>query len=98
MGKLRKPCGSSNGPFSVTETKELVTEVEWHKAIFNVALSADSLATILKALSRQNEVADDIRELKTTKIKMGYGGAYCPWKTASGSPGFLRKNRSSFKS
>ena len=42
-----------------------MAEVERHKATINVALPADSLAAILKALLRQNEVADDIRELKT---------------------------------
>jgi hypothetical protein len=52
MGKAEKTLRKLKWPFSVTETKELVTEVEWHKATFNVALSAGSLATILKALSR----------------------------------------------
>jgi hypothetical protein len=42
----------------------LIEEIERHKAIINVSLSADSLTAILKALSRQDMMADHIRELK----------------------------------
>jgi hypothetical protein len=51
-------------PFSVPETKELIAEVERHKATINVALSADSLSAILQALSRQGQLANDIQDIK----------------------------------
>jgi hypothetical protein len=51
-------------PFSRPETTELLAEIERHKATINVALSGDSLATVVRALSRQDKIADDIEAIK----------------------------------
>lgn len=51
-------------PFSVADTKELLAEVEKHKAAITVALSGDTLTTVLKALSRQEDLAADLKDMK----------------------------------
>jgi hypothetical protein len=51
-------------PFSASEVKALLSDVERHKATINVAMTGDSLATILRGLSRQDKMAEDIRSLK----------------------------------
>lgn len=51
-------------PFSVSETKELLKQVKKHQAAISVALSGDTLATVLRALSRQDKIAADVDELK----------------------------------
>lgn len=51
-------------PFSSAETKKLVNEVERHMTVINVALTADNLATALKALSRQDQLASDVTEIR----------------------------------
>lgn len=51
-------------PFSSAETKELVNDVERHKSVINIALAADNLTTALKALSRQDQLANDVTEIK----------------------------------
>lgn len=52
-------------PFSSSETKELIVEVERHKTTINIALSADTLSTVFQALSRQNVIAEELSELKS---------------------------------
>ena len=42
-------------PFSASEVKALLSEVERHKATINVAMTGDSLAAILRGLSRQDK-------------------------------------------
>jgi hypothetical protein len=62
--KVEKVIRALKWPFSASETKELITEVERHKATINLALSADSLTTILQALSRQDKLVDEIHDIK----------------------------------
>jgi GTPase SAR1 family protein len=62
--KFGKVVRALKWPFSAPETQELIMEVERHKATINVALAADSLTAILQALSRQDELASDIQDLK----------------------------------
>jgi len=52
-------------PFSRSETSELLAEIERHKLTINVAVSGDSLATVVRALSRQDKIADDIETIKS---------------------------------
>lgn len=51
-------------PFSGPEMKLLLADVERHKATINIALAGDSLAMVLKALSQQDNMAQDIKELR----------------------------------
>ena len=64
-GIVDKTLRKLKWPFSVEETKELIAEVGRHKATINVALSADSLTAMLKALSRQDKIADDLEEIRS---------------------------------
>ena len=52
-------------PFSYSETKELLAEVGRHKATIGIALSADNMVALLRALSRQDALADDIQDMKS---------------------------------
>jgi hypothetical protein len=51
-------------PFSRSETGDLLAEIERHKATITVALSGDSLAAVVRALSRQGKIADDIEAIR----------------------------------
>lgn len=51
-------------PFSVSDIKRLLTEVEKHKANITLALSRDTLTAVLTALSRQEDLAADIEDIK----------------------------------
>jgi hypothetical protein len=62
--RIEKALRKLKWPFSSTETKELVNEVERHKTIINVALAADNLTTALKSLSRQDQLVNDVTEIK----------------------------------
>ena len=55
-------------PFSSSETKELLAEVGRHKATIGIALSADNMAALLRALSRQDKLGDDIQDIMS-KLK-----------------------------
>jgi len=61
---IEKMVRALKWPFSVSETTELIIEIERHKATINVALSADSLSAILQALSRQDKLTNDIKDIK----------------------------------
>ena len=51
-------------PFSISDVKGLITEIERHKSTFNLALSADNISGILLALSRQSAISNDIQDIK----------------------------------
>ena len=51
-------------PFTVSEAKSLIVEVERHKATLGLALTADGMTGLLSALSRQNELQDGVGEIK----------------------------------
>lgn len=52
-------------PFSSSETKELLAEVGRHNATIGMALSADNMVALLQVLSRQNELGNEIQDMKT---------------------------------
>ncbi|TVY37053.1 Serine/threonine-protein phosphatase 6 regulatory ankyrin repeat subunit B [Lachnellula subtilissima] len=52
-------------PFSGSEMKSLLSEVEMHKSTINAALAGDNLSMTLRALSRQDKMSEDIKDLKT---------------------------------
>ncbi|TVY92919.1 Serine/threonine-protein phosphatase 6 regulatory ankyrin repeat subunit B [Lachnellula willkommii] len=52
-------------PFSGSEMKSLLSDVETHKSTINAALAGDNLSMTLRALSRQDEMSKDIKHLKT---------------------------------
>ena len=51
-------------PFTVPEAKSLIAEVERHKATLGLALTADGMTGLLAALSKQNELKNDVDEIK----------------------------------
>ncbi|TVY36887.1 Vegetative incompatibility protein [Lachnellula occidentalis] len=55
----------SKWPFSGPEMKSLLSEVEMHKSTINAALAGDNLSMTLRALSRQDKISGDIKDLKT---------------------------------
>ena len=42
-------------PFSITETKEVINDIQKHKSTLTLALSADSMSALLTSLSRQSD-------------------------------------------
>ena len=50
-------------PLSKSETNKLIAEVERHKATLSLALSADGMSALLKALSQQAEIGTEIQEI-----------------------------------
>jgi len=51
-------------PFSITEAKDLLAEVEGHKSTLSLALTADGLTGILRVLSEQNAMANDVSSIR----------------------------------
>jgi hypothetical protein len=51
-------------PFSAGETKDLVAEIQRHKATLTLALSADSLSSLLTALGRQEAIENGLRDIR----------------------------------
>ncbi|KAF5000238.1 hypothetical protein FGRMN_1870 [Fusarium graminum] len=47
-------------PFSLSETKDLVSDLAIHRATLQLALSADSMDALLKSLSKQDEILNMI--------------------------------------
>ena len=56
-------------PFSISEAKDLCTEIEGHKASLSLALTADGLSGLLLALSRQNDLQDSIDGVKAELLQ-----------------------------
>lgn len=52
-------------PFSVSETNDMISELQRHKSTFSLALSVDNLSALLKALSQQDAIQDSINDVKT---------------------------------
>lgn len=63
-GKVRSVLKKLKWPFSSTETKELIEEINRHQRVITVALSADSITHLQQLLSGQDELRsgqDDLR-------------------------------------
>ena len=60
MNSFRKKL---HWPLSKSETNKLTAEVERHKATLSLALSADGVSALLKALSRQAEIGTEIQDM-----------------------------------
>ena len=58
MDKLRWPLKSS-------ETKNLVAEIGRHKTTLSLTLNANSMTTLLQALSKQNDIDENVRDIKS---------------------------------
>ncbi|KUJ07771.1 uncharacterized protein LY89DRAFT_742543 [Mollisia scopiformis] len=54
-------------PFSASDIKELLAEVEAHKRNIHLALSGETLAVVFKTLSRQDDLAAGIEEIKANQ-------------------------------
>ena len=52
-------------PFSVSEAKDLCTEIEGHKTTLSLALTADGMSGLLQALSRQMDLQSGIGDIKS---------------------------------
>jgi len=51
-------------PFSAIETQSLVEDIQRQKETLSLALSTDNLSSLLKALSRQAEIGNDVKQIK----------------------------------
>jgi len=63
-GRIERALRKLKWPFSQPETKQLVVEIEQHKATINVALSADGLSATLRALSRQDDLKEELEKMR----------------------------------
>lgn len=61
MQKLKKRL---KWPFSISDAKSLVTEIERHKSTISLALNADGMSGLLLALSRQADVSNNMQDIK----------------------------------
>ena len=52
-------------PFTSSEVKDLIAEIERHKATLGLALNVDCMAGLLQALSRQDHVRSTVKEIMT---------------------------------
>ena len=52
-------------PFTSSEVKDLIAEIERHKATLGLALNVDCMSGLISALSRQDEVRSTVKEIKT---------------------------------
>lgn len=48
-------------PFTSSEVKDLVTEIERHKKTLGLALNVDGMSGLLQALSKQSEISESVR-------------------------------------
>ena len=51
-------------PFSSSEVKTLLIEIERHKATLGLALNADGMSGLIQSLSIQNTIRDDVQDIK----------------------------------
>ena len=51
-------------PFTSSEVKDLIAEIERHKATLGLALNVDCMSGLIRALSRQDEVRNSVEGLK----------------------------------
>ena len=66
--KLQDTFKKWKWPFSETETKSLLDELEQHKTTLDLAIGGENLAAILKGLSRQDQIASDVKVLKEAQV------------------------------
>ncbi|KAL8781668.1 MAG: hypothetical protein Q9213_005885 [Squamulea squamosa] len=52
-------------PFSHSEVKTLLTEIERHKATLGLALNVDGISGFVQSLSLQSDIRDSVDEIKT---------------------------------
>ena len=52
-------------PFSSSEVKDLVAEIDRHKSTLGLALQIDAMAGLLCAFSRQKDLSHDLKEIKS---------------------------------
>ena len=64
-GHSMKPIQRLSWPFSVSEAKDLCIEVEGHKTTLSLALTADGLSGLLRALSKQKDLQSGIHGIKS---------------------------------
>ena len=51
-------------PFTASEVKTLIAEIERHKATLGLALNADGMSGLLQSLSIQGTIRDDVQDIK----------------------------------
>lgn len=62
--KLERMKRRLKWPFSISDAKCLVTEIERHKSAIGLALAADGMSGLLLALSRQADMSKDVQDIK----------------------------------
>ena len=61
-------------PFTSSEVKDLIAEIERHKTTLGLALNVDSMTGLLQALSKQDEFRDSIEGMRT-ELRERHGAA-----------------------
>ncbi|KAH7145454.1 hypothetical protein B0J13DRAFT_501157 [Dactylonectria estremocensis] len=67
---LKRVNSSLRWPFSSTETKEMLQEMQRHNQTISLALEADSMSSLRKCLSRQEETKNRVKDLQITTKKL----------------------------
>ncbi|KAH7165235.1 ankyrin repeat-containing domain protein [Dactylonectria macrodidyma] len=67
---LKRVNSSLKWPFSSAETKEMLQEIQRHNQTISLALAADSMSSLRKCLSRQEETTDRVKDLQVTAKKL----------------------------
>lgn len=52
-------------PFTSSEVKDLVIEIERHKATLSLALNVDGMSGLLRALSKQTDINESVKSIQT---------------------------------
>jgi hypothetical protein len=56
--------GKLKWPFTSSETKDLIADIQRHKSTLTLALSVDNLSSLLEALGRQEDIQNSIDGIK----------------------------------
>lgn len=74
LGSIKSAIRRLKWPFTASQTKDLISQVERHKTTMGLALGADSVNGLLEILSHQNDIQIGIEnlvaEVKDIKLQM----------------------------
>jgi hypothetical protein len=63
-GKMRNTVQKLTWPFKAVNTKQVIEEIRQHRNNLGFALSADSMTALLKCLSKQDDIIDQIAAIE----------------------------------
>lgn len=90
-GRIEGALRKLKWPFSQPETKQFLVEIEQHIATINVAHSADSLNATLRALSRQEDLKEQVQKIGEDEDTLGDGDSYHSRQGETKGAGILRE-------